>query len=135
LTSGPEFDVEPAWSPDGKRIAFVRSPNMGEGELHLIDAEQGTELPLPAPVRAVGTILYNKLQFHPDGKQILGHFRFPDRQPMLAWYDIATGQTKPVFEPPRWARYALSHDGRRIIFSQTLDQPGQQGGNDGRGGE
>src|SRR5579863_9596261 len=49
LTVGPEFDVEPAWSPDGKRIAFVRSPNMGEGELHVIDAEQGTEVPLPAP--------------------------------------------------------------------------------------
>src|SRR6516162_1792714 len=41
LTEGPEFDVEPAWSPDGKKIAFVRSPNMGEGELHLIDAERG----------------------------------------------------------------------------------------------
>jgi Tol biopolymer transport system component len=50
LTSGTEFDVEPAWSPDGKQIAFVRSPNMGEGELRLIDAERGTELPLPAPV-------------------------------------------------------------------------------------
>jgi len=135
LTAGPEFDVEPAWSPDGKRIAFVRSPNMNEGELHVIDSEKGTEVPLPVPVRAVGTILYNKLHFHPDGKQILGHFRVPDKQPMLAWYEIETGQLKPVFEPPRWARYALSHDGRRIVYSQTLDQPGQQGGNDGRGGE
>jgi hypothetical protein len=132
LTAGPEFDVEPAWSPDGKQIAFVRSPNMGEGELHLIDAEQGTELPLPAPVRAVGTILFNKLHFHPDGKRILGHFRIAGQQPGLAWYDLATGQTKLVFEPPRWGRYALSHDGESIVYSQTPDQNGQQGGNDGR---
>ena len=132
LTSGPEFDVEPAWSPTGKQIAFVRSPNMGEGDLHIIDAEQGTELPLPAPVRAVGTILFNKLHFHPDGKRILGHFRMAGQQPGLAWYDIATGQTKPIFEPPRWARYALSHDGESIVYSQSPDQPGQQGGNDGR---
>ncbi len=132
LTEGPEFDVEPAWSPDGKRIAFVRSSNMGEGDLHLIDAEQGTELPLPAPVRVAGTILFNKLHFHPDGTRILGHFRIAGKPAQLAWYDLATGQTTPVFEPPRWARYALSHDGESIVYTQSPDVIGQQGGNDGR---
>ena len=29
LTSAPGFDLEPVWSPDGKYIAFARSPQLG----------------------------------------------------------------------------------------------------------
>src|SRR4026207_2433444 len=47
LTDGPNLDIEPAWSPDGKRIAFVRSPNMNGGDLHLIDAASGKAVSLP----------------------------------------------------------------------------------------
>jgi hypothetical protein len=34
LTSEPGFDIDPAWSLDGKRVAYV---NSSSGELHVID--------------------------------------------------------------------------------------------------
>jgi Tol biopolymer transport system component len=33
LTRGAGFDVEPAWSPDGARLAFISGPNFGSGNL------------------------------------------------------------------------------------------------------
>ncbi|MEP6621393.1 MAG: DPP IV N-terminal domain-containing protein [bacterium] len=39
LTHGAENDVTPRWSPDGRRIAFVR----GAKELHVLDVAAGTE--------------------------------------------------------------------------------------------
>src|SRR5262245_36237616 len=38
LTGGPGFDIAPAWSPDRKRIAFIRSAGFAAGALRLIRA-------------------------------------------------------------------------------------------------
>src|SRR5262245_35873109 len=55
LTDGEGFDHEPAWSPDGKCIAFVRGPNQFGGDLHVVNATDGKEVPLPQPVQVRGT--------------------------------------------------------------------------------
>jgi len=130
LTDGPGFDIEPAWSPDGKRLAYVHSPNTLGGELRLIDVG-GKPIPLPKPVQVRGTILYYKLEFHPDGKKILGVFRAGGKDHGLAWFDLETGEFQSLFQPPSWGRYALSSDGRWIAYTQTMDESGQQGGNNG----
>src|SRR6516165_5293503 len=130
LTEGPGFDIEPAWSPDGKRLAYVHSPNTLGGELRLIDVG-GKPIPLPKPVHVRGTILYYKLEFHPDGKKILSVFRAGGKDHGLAWFDLETGEFHSLLQPPAWGRYALSSDGRWIAYTQTMDEPGQQGGNDG----
>src|SRR5262249_36253111 len=76
-------------------------------------------------------ILYYKLEFHPDGKKILGVFRAGGKDHGLAWFDLETGDFQSVLQPPAWGRFALSSDGRWIAYTQTMDEPGQQGGNDG----
>src|SRR2546423_1887954 len=36
LAAGPGFAVEPCWSPDGKRIAYLESRNWGSGSVKII---------------------------------------------------------------------------------------------------
>src|SRR5262245_4201745 len=60
LTDGEGFDHEPAWSPDGKRIAFVRGPNQLGGDLRIIQAADGKDVPLPKPVNVRGTYNFQK---------------------------------------------------------------------------
>jgi hypothetical protein len=130
LTDGDGFDMEPAWSLDGKRIAFARSPYRG-GNLHLVQAADGKDIPLPRAVQVRGTIVYPKLEFHPDGQRVLGVFRSEGKDEGLAWFDLQTGAVKSLLAPPTWSRFALSQDGRWIAYTATLDVPGQQTGNDG----
>lgn len=131
LTDGPNLDIEPAWSPDAKQIAFVRSPNMNGGDLHLIDAATGNPMPLPKPVQVRGAYNFYKIYFHPDGKRLFGSFAQDGKVLGLAWYDLASGAVKSVAPVATWTRYALSPDGQSIVYTQTMDVPGQQGGNDG----
>jgi hypothetical protein len=108
LTSGPGFDEHPAWSPDGKRLAYA------SGRLRVIDAETGAALPGP-DVAAGG-----KLVFGPDGR-ILGQFGG-----VLGW----AGAAAPLV-PRRVAAFSLSPDGAQVAYATTQDVDGEQGGNDG----
>jgi Tol biopolymer transport system component len=131
LTDGTGLDIEPAWSPDGKRIAFVRSPNMNGGDLHVIEAADGKEIPLPKPVVARGPYNFQKLYFHSDGKRLLGPFIQDGKNLGLAWYDLDTGTVQSIAALGSMNRYALSPDGKWVVTTQSMDVAGQQGGNDG----
>jgi TolB protein len=133
LTEGVGFDVEPAWSSDGKYIAYVNSPNMGGGTLKVIDAITGKAVPLPPAPTVRGTFANYKLEFHPDGSKILGGFAENGKDIGLAWFDLKTGITRTVVTPPNRSRYrhALSRDGRMLAYTVSMDVDGQQGGNDG----
>ncbi len=131
LTDGEGIDIEPVWSPTINHIAYVRSPNMHGGDLRLIQAYDFKDLPLPKPVQVRGPYNFHKLYFHPDGKRLLGPFVQDGKNYGLAWYDLGTGVVQSVTALSTWARYALSPDGNWIIYTQTMDVSGQQGGNDG----
>jgi Tol biopolymer transport system component len=133
LTSGEGFDHEPAWSPDGKRIAFVRGPNQLGGELRIIQAADGKNVPLPKPASVRGTYNFHKLEYSPDGSRLLGVFSADGKEHGLAWYDLATGAVKSLKVPPLGysSRYGLSPDGKRILYTTSLDKPSEQAGNNG----
>lgn len=132
LTDGPGFDHEPAWSPDGKRIAFVRGPNQPGGELRLIDAAYGKEVPLPRPIQVSGVFNYHKLEFDPTGQRILAVLRSGGTDHGLAWYDLRSGEVKSLAVPPSgYRRQTLSPDGQTIVYTTTQDRPGEQAGNEG----
>ena len=76
LTSGRSVDRQPAWSPDGKRIAFTtdRSPNSDlawRSDLHVVDAAGGK----PVRVTAGDERAFGHPAWSPDGKlvAVVGH--------------------------------------------------------------
>lgn len=78
LTSGPSFDDEAAWSPDGTRLAFTRyrpesgHPNWGEAAIYVINADGSGFLRLSGQ----GSAVYDA---HPtwsaDGSRIVFYSR------------------------------------------------------------
>ncbi len=125
LTPSQGFDTEPAWAPDGKRVAFVRG-----SAIKVVRFPDGADVPLPRIAALGGTYAVNKLEFSPDGKRILGAFRI-GADNRLAWLDIASGDLTPLAPVSGYTRFALSRDGKWIAHTVSPDRPGQQTGNDG----
>jgi hypothetical protein len=125
LTRGHGTDTEPAWAPDGKRVAFVRG-----GAVKVVQFPDGKDVPLPRPIAVGGTYAVSKLEFSTDGKRLLGPFR--GKQGFrLAWLDLESGDLTPLLPVSSYFRFALSPDGKWIAHTSQLDQAGEQAGNDG----
>src|SRR5438093_39192 len=127
LTRGEGWDVEPAWSPDGKQIAFINAPGFNVGPLRLIAAEDGASVKLAKEVLARG-----RLQFHPDGSRLLGMFAFTGQPERFQWLDLNSGELGainiPSLDPNQRGamKWALSRDGASILVATFQDRPGEQ---------
>jgi TolB protein len=131
LTHDSGWDVYPTWSPDGKQIAYLNAPSFSVGHLRLIDAKSGLATPLPRRVYSRGPV-----QFHPDGKRIIGKLTFRGVSPLICAFNLSSGDLTPVKGyTDNWGRtraaHAMSPDGKWICFSEQADIRGQQGGNNG----
>jgi TolB protein len=119
LTAGLGFDSNPAWSDDGKRIAYFAGQ-----EFRVMDADSGAPIALPAKIRSSG-----KLYFHSDGKRVLGNF---GETPRPSWVNLETGSVKQVVQSTgRIDVFGLSPDGGRIAYVTTQDVDGEQTGHNG----
>jgi dipeptidyl aminopeptidase/acylaminoacyl peptidase len=88
LTRGHR-DTAPAWSPDGRWIAFLRAEPKGKPQLHVVEARGGE------PVRLTDAPLgVSQPRFSPDGTRIAYLARVPEEGRYIAGED-------PGAEPPR----------------------------------
>jgi hypothetical protein len=129
LTPTFRTDTEPAWSPDGKRIACLR-----ESDVDIVEFPKGERVPFKGSAQTAGSYAVNRLDFSADGKKLLGTFRIAGKENSLAWFDLDTGDIIPLMPLPPVSytfRFALSPDGKWIVHTAMPDQPGQQGGSDG----
>lgn len=133
-TSNGGWDIEPAWSHDGKQVAFYRSPNFFSGHLRLLDLESGEVAEPGKPVIGDG-----KIFFSPDGTRILGTFRDAQNRYDLSWVDLASGERTRLGVAPddpqayrrQRMKFALAPQGERIYYAVHRDLPNEQGGNNG----
>lgn len=76
FTTGKVKDRQPAWSPDGKFIAFVSHRDNEEG-IYIIPADGGEARKLASMDGS-----YDSLSWSPDGKKLLSAFRQDDPPPV-----------------------------------------------------
>ena len=116
LTRHGAMDEEPAWSPDGKKIAFS-SLRDGRSAIFVMNADGTGERRLTNPAEPRGA---NEPTWSPDGKRIAFHGQ-GDRSDIYVINVDGTGLTNITHAPPGGAVPAWSPDGRRIAFNSRRD--------------
>jgi Tol biopolymer transport system component/DNA-binding winged helix-turn-helix (wHTH) protein len=106
LTRNPAEDVSPAWSPDGRMIAFLRRSSDDRSELLLIPALGGRERPLievrNRQKQSDLTSQWPSLAWSPDGRGlVVSHCEPEDPAEGLFLVSVLTGEKRRLTKPPR----------------------------------
>lgn len=109
----------PAWSPDGKRIAFT-TPRAGTLDIHVADSPDADSTALlDGPCDDLNP------RWIADGDTLLVRHHCPDAAPQDVVVDADTGAIlSTIAGLPAWAE--LSPDGTRALWTETV--PGQHDG-------
>ena len=111
ITSGPYDDFNPAWSPDGSRIAFLRGFPANQATLCIVD-EAGKQvqkfLPWPDDVYE-----YGRLRWSPDGTKIAVEASLQ--------FNVVDLKTSVLTTRDCWDGFAWSPDSRHIIYTTVQD--------------
>tara|TARA_B100001146_G_scaffold157696_1_gene138845 strand:- start:21 stop:3266 length:3246 start_codon:yes stop_codon:yes gene_type:complete len=127
LTSGPAWDIQPAYNPDGKSIAFT-SDRSGGDNIWIMN-RNGSD---PKQVSKESFRLLNNPVFTADGQYIIARKHFVNTRSLGAgemWrYHISGGSGINVNDRRSWQHDAgepdVSLDGRYLYYSQDVS-PGK----------
>jgi imidazolonepropionase-like amidohydrolase/Tol biopolymer transport system component len=124
LTSGPEWDMQPRFSPDGESIAFTS--DRGGGDNLWVMGKDGSE---PKAVSKETFRLVNSPAWSPDGQFLVGRKHFTAKRSLGAgelWMYHRSGGgegvqlTERQNEQKDLGEPAFSPDGRYVYFSQDV---------------
>jgi serine/threonine protein kinase/Tol biopolymer transport system component len=128
LTLDPASDEFPAWSPDGRSIAFIR--NRGDKmEVLLIPSEGGPERKIAEVAADTSTYIFNwtppYLSWTPDSKYLVApDLASPGEALSLFLFSVATLEKRRLTSPPATTlgdgNPAVSPDGRTLAFARIL---------------
>lgn len=123
LTHGAANNLHPAWSPDGRRIAFISEPQGNKAQVHLMNADGSAGKRLTQPDKH-----HFAPSWAPDGKRIAFHAAGEDK-PGLFSIDADSGKVTRLADSNMGmysdqkdaARSSWSPDGKRIAFTARRD--------------
>lgn len=114
LTDDPAVERDPAFSPDGRSLAFI-GDRSGSMQVWLRDLGGGTDRPVTKMARGV-----RYPTFAPDGRSLVFQQAGPrgNQDFTLHRLDLASGVVSPLRAPPLWpGRMGFSADGRRLLLA------------------
>ena len=123
VTAHPTIDQYPAWSPDGKKIAFVSNRNGGYIQIWVIDADGKN------PIRLTDGLWDQNPAWSPDGKKIaydvlLNPWDNDKWNRTIYVMDSDGENNRKLIKRPQWdINPAWSPDGNRIVFSSGKIAP------------
>lgn len=119
LTRGTDFEFEPAFSPDGKRLVYVTWDDEAMGKIMLLDmTKPGAQAVALTKTKGI----YRTPQWSPDGKELVymresgnSHqgFSFTNRSGI---YVMRADGTNPVMLTQEGQYPVFSADGKRIFY-------------------
>ncbi len=121
LTSGPGNHEHPAWSPDGRQIAFqfTKDPFVGDYEIHLVNTDGSEEFSI-----ATGFANSQDILWSPDGRQLLVasgipvqiYVRNADGSQLVQLTNTQEHNLQPSWSP----------DGRQILYTGFYKDSGSR---------
>jgi Tol biopolymer transport system component/DNA-binding winged helix-turn-helix (wHTH) protein len=124
LTTSAAADWNPAWSPDGRFIAFLRSLEGGKTLVILVPALGGPERKLAEICLTGAESIQRSLTWSPDSKQIIVVSRRVREEPTgLFLLSVETGEKRSLISPAAKSigdrDPAFSPDGRTLAFIRS----------------
>jgi Tol biopolymer transport system component len=119
LTNDPGFDADPAWSPDGSKIAFVSKRGKMQGlRLFVMDADGKNPQAIAQRDNVFGNIFP---AWSPDGKKIIYSDDVPDGQELFMCDADGTRKKQMTKLGSINIKPAWSPDGKIIAFQHVED--------------
>ena len=117
ITINPTEDDNPAWSPDGKKIAFVSNRNQGYIQIWVMDADGAN------PIRLTDGFWDARPDWSSDGKRIVYDFLLnpenPDVWTRVIFVMDADGKNNKRLTNQDGASPSWSPNGRKIAFESS----------------
>jgi Tol biopolymer transport system component len=121
LTTSPEWDYSPSWSPKGDRVAFLRARSDGAVDVLMVGTNGGSEQRI-SEVHSSGStaaVKHSGLTWTPDGHWVIVSGTDSNEPQGLLLIPVTPGASRRLTVPPKGAfdlEPALSPDGRILAF-------------------